>query len=128
MRVAMHTAGLPAPQIQVTVSSRDGRFLGRCDAGYAEMAVLIEFDGMSKYLRSQRAGEDPATVVVREKLREDLLRAAGYIVVRVTWGELASPRALARRIRQALEIGRIAVASGAVTGSCQPGPLLRVSA
>ncbi len=128
MRVAIHAAGLPAPQLQVTVSSRDGRFLGRCDAGYAELAVLIEFDGMSKYLRSQRPGEDPATVVVREKLREDLLRAAGYIVVRVTWGELACPRALARRIREAMDIGRIVVASGVVTGSCRPGTPLRVSA
>jgi hypothetical protein len=41
--------------------------------------------------------------VIREKLREDAIRDAGWIVVRWIWDELNRPAVIVARIRRALE-------------------------
>ncbi len=58
--------------------------------------MLIEFDGRMKY-----ASGDPS-VLWAEKRREDRLREAGYIVIRVTWADLKEPARIVARIRRAL--------------------------
>lgn len=127
-RLAMRAIGLPTPEMQVEVYSARDRFLGRCDFGYLEHAVLIEFDGKTKYCRDRRPGESASDVVLREKAREDSLRAAGFIVVRVAWADLHQPDQLAQRIQDAIAIGRRAVAGGLVTGRGVPAAPVRVCA
>ena len=47
-------------------------------------------------------GADGRAALVAEKRREDALRALGYVVVRVTWADLASPARVIAQIRRAM--------------------------
>ena len=47
---------------------------------------MIEFDGAVKY-----EGADGRAELIREKHREDAIRAAGLQVVRLTWPDLDQP-------------------------------------
>lgn len=113
-RVALMRLGLPAPALQISVYDGSGRFLGRGDLGYEEAALLVEFDGMSKYHLGKGA---PGDQMAREKVREDGFRAAGLTTVRVIWRDLAHPVALRRRMQNGLEIGRTMRERGLVTAS-----------
>lgn len=109
----MHTAGLPAPVSQLEVRDELGRFVGRGDFGWAEARTIGEFDGMIKYGRLLRPGEDAGSAVHREKVREDAIRDLGWFVVRWTWADLNRPADLVSRISRALHRGRTAVAGWA---------------
>ena len=75
--------------------SRGGGFVARVDF-LVHHNVVLEFDGLAKYDGAQ--GKD---ALVREKAREDAIRALGYEVVRLTWADLGDPARVARLIRQA---------------------------
>jgi predicted transcriptional regulator of viral defense system len=100
-RLALLSAGLPRPELQVEIHDGAG-FIGRVDAWYEEAAVAVEFDGRVKYVdpRDASSGE----VLWKEKRREDRLRDAGARVVRVVNDDLgpAWPRR-ASRIRSLLD-------------------------
>ncbi|QFG69333.1 type IV toxin-antitoxin system AbiEi family antitoxin domain-containing protein [Ornithinimicrobium pratense] len=64
------------------------------DLKLGRWAVLIEFDGRIKY------GHPDA--LHTEKLREDALRALGYEVVRLTWGDLVNSRLVRQKILAAI--------------------------
>lgn len=87
---------LPAPDQQVTIRDATGQFVARVDFLFREQRTVVEFDGAIKY--SSR--ED----VVREKEREDQLRALGFTVVRLTWEDLAYPARVLAKIRQAFSL------------------------
>ena len=103
-RVYLHHLGVPCPELQVTLMLSDGRTTFRPDFLWEDEGVIGEFDGVSKYSALARPGESPADVLVREKRREDLLRAHGWTVVRWTWADLTSPR-LGRELRRVLSAG-----------------------
>ena len=107
-RVLLEALGLEA-QSQVTIVDDRGSFLGRVDFLVAGR-VVVEFDGLVKY-----GGPGGTAALVAEKVREDALRAAGYIVIRVVWSDLDEPAEVARRIRRA-----VAQVSGA--GAVMPAP------
>lgn len=67
---------LPLPEPQWTALDGAGRFLARTDFWWASHRLVGECDGLVKY----RSRDD----LVREKRREDRLRAEGFAVVR--WG------------------------------------------
>ncbi|WP_141849735.1 hypothetical protein [Lapillicoccus jejuensis] len=77
-----------------------------------EERVVIEFDGLIKYGRSSDLVDHfgdllhPGEVVTREKRREDRIRDLDWVVVRVTWAELADPVALRAKIEEAVRRGR----------------------
>lgn len=97
-RLALVREGLPEPDLQVEFADRDG-FIGRVDMWWPALGVVGEADGLVKYARA----ED----VIREKLREDRLRALGLMVVRWTWEEIrAHPASVAARIRDASHLAR----------------------
>jgi very-short-patch-repair endonuclease len=98
LRVLMDTHGLPAPELQVEFGTGVGEVLARVDFLFRQHRVVVEFDGLVKYR------EDAVDVVLREKRREDQVRAAGYLVVRVDWDDLEHPELLVRRIRQAFAL------------------------
>ena len=92
-RLALVAEGLPEPELQVEFADAAG-LIGRVDMWWPGLRVIGEADGLLKY----GSGED----VIREKIREDRLRALGFIVVRWTWQEiLTSPGLVAHRIRVA---------------------------
>jgi predicted transcriptional regulator of viral defense system len=100
-RLALLSAGLPRPELQVDIYDGEG-LIGRVDAWYAEAAVAVEFDGRVKYTdpRNAEAGD----VLWKEKRREDRIRDAGVRVVRVVNDDLGATWAhKAGRIRSLLD-------------------------
>lgn len=97
-RIRLVAGGLPEPALQVAFHDAAG-LVGVADMVWEEWKVIGECDGLLKY--SSR--ED----LVREKKREDRLRALGYVVVRWTWDEIMrDPRAVVARIRRAFAVAR----------------------
>lgn len=82
------------PQFEVEAEGR--RF--RADFRIKGTRVLLEFDGRVKY------ADGDGRVLFDEKQREDALRRAGWIVVRVIWAEFLDPARLRRRVRDALRL------------------------
>lgn len=106
-RVRMHLAGLPSPVLQHVVRDRNGQRVGQVDFWWPHAGVIGEYDGEVKYGRLLRPGQDPATVVYREKLREDALRAQPGVrtVVRWTWRDIDDFGELATRLRDVVGRG-----------------------
>ena len=127
LRVAMHQARLPEPELQVRIIDVDGSVIARTDLGYPELAVLIEFDGAIKYSKLLRPGETAHGVVLSEKIREDRIRDLGYVVVRVAWAELTDPAAVGAKITAALARGRRVAAAAGITGTWSVDPAIRVA-
>jgi hypothetical protein len=88
-RWLMHALALPVPELQAEIGTPDG-WSARVDFLFRDQRVVVEFDGMVKYLTS----ED----LRREKVREDRLRELGYEVVRITWADLTRPETVKARI------------------------------
>ncbi|ANS77479.1 hypothetical protein SGUI_0083 [Serinicoccus hydrothermalis] len=83
--------------VRTQVEFRDDRgFVGRVDFHLPELGVVVEFDGAVKY-----AGAEGRQALVREKAREDRLRALGLAVVRLVWSDLSDPELVRRKIEQA---------------------------
>ena len=78
-RVVFARQGLPAPELQASISDADG-FIGRVDFLWRDQRVVGESDGMSKY-------RDIVDVHL-EKLRQERLEYAGFTVVRWTWDDI----------------------------------------
>lgn len=78
------------PQVELVAEGR--RY--RADFRIRGTRVLVEFDGAVKYA-------DPRALF-QEKQREDALRRAGWVVVRLVWADLADPAEIRRRVRRAI--------------------------
>jgi hypothetical protein len=89
-RVAIHRAGLPAPELQARFDDDRG-LIGYTDFWWPEAGVIGEFDGIGKYRRDLSGrGRSPADIVVAEKRREDRLRSLGPRIVRWGWATARS--------------------------------------
>lgn len=99
LRVLMQDYCLPTPVLQARFADAKG-FVGRVDFFFAELATVVEFDGLVKY-----AG-DAREALINEKLREDRLRALGLEVVRITWADLDNPGEVIARIQRAFARSR----------------------
>jgi hypothetical protein len=97
-RARMLEVGLPAPELQVEVYLPSGLWVARGDFGWRGKRVIGEFDGKVKYVGTP---EEVADAVMREKVREQAIRDAGWWVVRWTWKDLADPRSFRQRIEAA---------------------------
>ncbi|WP_304050085.1 endonuclease domain-containing protein [Jatrophihabitans endophyticus] len=73
VRLALHDSGFPPPELQVSIGGY------RVDMLWPEQRLIVEVDGLAKY--SDESWR-------REKRREQVLRALGYRVERVTWDDL----------------------------------------
>ena len=120
-RLLLVAGGLPAPEAQIEVFDPDGTFLGRCDLGWPEDAVMLEFDGRVKY-QPRTGGRSPSETVFAEKVREDGLRACGVTVVRVVWSDLSTPTVMRDRVLRALTLGQRSVRAGLVVARFRPTP------
>lgn len=97
-RVAMARLGVAPPVLQWEVRSPAGVVLGTADFGWPEHGWAGEFDGLVKYGRLLREGQQPADVVVAEKRREDAMRTALRGLTRWTWGEIEDFTQVAMRL------------------------------
>ncbi|MEV5838102.1 hypothetical protein [Nocardia sp. NPDC052112] len=79
---------------------------------FPTLGVIGEFDGMVKCRNNSRHGST-ASVVIAEKLREDALRALGWIVVRWTWPDLDTPDRWLTRLTRAAAFAHRTPRSGA---------------
>lgn len=96
---------LPTPELQWKIFRPSGLLAGRVDFAWPRQRLLCEFDGKQKYLQLRRPGETIEDAVLREKMREDLLRElSGWAMIRLVWADLERPRATAERIRRAMSI------------------------
>lgn len=96
-RVAFADAGLPAPQLQVNLSDAQG-FIGRVDFLWPEQRVVGEADGLGKY-------KDILDLQL-EKLRQERIERAGWVVARWTWDDIWNAAAITtERVRAALARG-----------------------
>ena len=97
-RAQMIRAGLPLPTLQVRIDLPGGR-KAFTDFGWYRQGRLVavgEFDGVSKYVRYLRPGETSADAVMREKNRENDIRADGVLFARWDWSDLAAGLLLAK--------------------------------
>jgi Transcriptional regulator, AbiEi antitoxin len=99
---SFHLHNLPCPVPQHEVRDGDGRLIARLDFAWPELGVWVEVDGKVKYDELRRAGETPVDVLMREKRREEAVRAiTGWECIRVTWADLFHPERVVDRIRAA---------------------------
>jgi very-short-patch-repair endonuclease len=80
------------PQVWINADGRDAR----ADFRIMGTRVLVEFDGAVKY------ADGDARTLFAEKQREDALRRAGWVVVRLVWTDLDHPERVRARILDAL--------------------------
>lgn len=101
MRAVIIQLGFPRPVLQHAFVDDDG-LIGYGDAAWLEERVILELDGLQKYVRENYThGQEIADIVIAEKVREDRLRAIGYTVVRATWDDLVHPAKLAAKLERA---------------------------
>ena len=86
--------GLPEPELNTDILDELGRFLARGDLVYREWKVLVEYDGWQH--------ERDALQRQRDHLRREALEAAGWRVIVITSADMAAPRSVVRRVREAL--------------------------
>jgi predicted transcriptional regulator of viral defense system len=126
LRVFLADGGFTAPQLQCQVVSGSGTVLGRVDLADLKSGTLLEFDGMAKYGKLLNPHRTELEVLRLEKKREEALREAGWQVFRVVWADLSDTAALQRRIIDAFERGRRALAANPVAGSVRLLPPIRL--
>jgi hypothetical protein len=100
LRFRLHLLGFAGLEPQVEIRDRRG-FVGRVDLYDAESFTAVEFDGLVKY-----RGGDGAEVVVKEKRREDRLRAVDIGVARFVWRELDDMAYLKAETQRAMRQAR----------------------
>jgi hypothetical protein len=102
LRVTLEGLGFPAPELQHPFTDGDG-LIGHGDFWWDRAGVLDEFDGLKKYRdEAMRGGLTADEVVIREKIREDRLRALPEVrgVVRTVWADLSRPEGIAAALER----------------------------
>ncbi|SNR36193.1 DUF559 domain-containing protein [Blastococcus mobilis] len=92
LRWLLHTAGVPAPELQYVIRTAGGEF--RADFAWPEHGVVVEFDGAVHRERG---------VFVRDLRRQNALVAAGWTVLRFSGADvLGRPEEVVAQILRAL--------------------------
>lgn len=100
-RAKMHQYGFPAPVLQKQFRLRDGSD-AYVDFWFEELELAGEFDGKGKYLREDWGGGlSIQERVLKEKQREDQIRAQGARFVRWEWKEMMNRERFIYLLREA---------------------------
>jgi hypothetical protein len=92
LRMLLVLAGLPRPEVQVTVHDDHGRFLGRPDLLYRQQGLAIEYDGGNHRDR-----------MVDDNRRQNGLVGAGFRLLRFTAADVyGTPDTVAMHVRHGL--------------------------
>ncbi|CAM3588959.1 DUF559 domain-containing protein [Smaragdicoccus niigatensis] len=92
-RLTIVEHGLPRPETQIIIRDARHSFVARCDMGYRQWRVLIEYEG---------GDHDNDEQLVLDVERYYLLDQLGWKVLRVTKDLLRSPWLLVDRVERAL--------------------------
>jgi very-short-patch-repair endonuclease len=95
LRVQLACARLPAPEVQVELHDRTGRFLGRADLYYSDVRLVVEFDGQNHKDR-----------IAADLRRQNALLNAGYHILRFTAADLHIRGSVAAQVRRARDMLR----------------------
>ncbi len=96
LRLLLVDAGLPEPEVNITLHQADGRFLARVDLVYPAWHVGVEYDG-EQHRESTRQYDT-------DMYRREQLTVAGWDIVYVrSRGLFVTPGDTVRRVRAALE-------------------------
>ncbi|MDP1877656.1 MAG: hypothetical protein Q8M17_08880 [Actinomycetota bacterium] len=93
LRMVIIGGGLPAPAVNLEVYDEWGGFIARCDLGYEDWKVAVEYDGAVHAMRARRFAD--AT-------RRTLLREHGWYVVEVVADDLRFPHRAVAKVHGAL--------------------------
>lgn len=94
-------AGVVGVRTQVPVSHPEGTYY--IDIGIPGVLLALEFDGRAKYFDGSRGWHQR----LAEKERQRYLESQGYVVLRYTWNDLASPSVILAEIERRLrQMGR----------------------
>lgn len=119
-RVQCYRFGIPMPEPQFHVVGPRGQLIGIADFYWEDFRHLGEFDGKVKYQKLLRPGESASDCVIREKRREDAMRAGSRGMTRFSWSDVM-PRNARRTmsdLRAALDQSRrLYVAGRAILAS-----------
>jgi very-short-patch-repair endonuclease len=92
LRILLVMAGLPRPEVQVSINDERGRFLGRPDMLYRRQRLAIEYDGGNHRDR-----------MVDDNRRQNGLVGAGYRLLRFTAADVyGAPDTVAMQVRHSL--------------------------
>ena len=115
-RVRIAELGLPAPDLQVELSTTSGASSDARTSGGWSGGRSGEFDGMGKYGALRRPDQTADDVVIDEKDREDACAITVSQVVRWRWDALQDPTILRRN-------GSCAASTERPTGATRPPAL-----
>jgi Transcriptional regulator, AbiEi antitoxin len=87
-RVQCYRFGIPMPEPQFHVVGPRGQLIGIADFYWEDFRHLGEFDGKVKYQKLLRPGESASDCVIREKRREDAMRAGSRGMTRFSWSDV----------------------------------------
>lgn len=94
LRMLLVLAGLPRPEVQVSIHDREGRFLGRPDLFYRRQRLAIEYDGGNHRDR-----------LVDDNRRQNGLVGAGLRLLRFTAADVyGAPDTVAMQVRHSLAV------------------------
>ncbi|OZC58340.1 hypothetical protein CH289_01880 [Rhodococcus sp. RS1C4] len=94
-RLLLVDAGLPPPETQIRVADEHGMLFARCDLGWPEWKVAVEYDGVQHWTSEKQRSWDIE--------RFERLERAGWLVVRVNSEQLRlRPREVVERVRRKL--------------------------
>ena len=97
----MWEAGFPSPILQHPFWDDRG-FIGFADFFWPAINLIGEFDGNQKYFDEvMLEGMSPREALLKEKRRENRLRALGPTMTRWDWPEALEPGVLQRKLRLA---------------------------
>lgn len=81
----------------------DGTEFARTDFAWAVARLLGELDGLSKYGRLLKPGQDPTDAFMAERRRQDALHDLGFEMMRWIWAEPSRADLLHPRIQAAID-------------------------
>jgi hypothetical protein len=119
-RVQCYRFGIPMPEPQFHVVGPRGQLIGIADFYWEDFRHLGEFDGKVKYQKLLRPGESASDCVIREKRREDAMRAGSRGMTRFSWSDvmprnarrtMSDLRAALDQSRRLYVVGRAILAS-----------------
>lgn len=100
-RAKIHLYGFPVPELQKKFTLLNGRN-AFVDFWFKDLNLAGEFDGKGKYTRSDWGGGlSIQDRVMKEKAREDQIRAQGVRFVRWTWADMMNQERFIALLRQA---------------------------
>ncbi len=94
-RMQLDTLPLPPPLLDQGVYDDGGARVGRAGFLYPDHGVIGEYEGSGLY------GADPMPSDIASKRRRNRLEDLGWVVVRWTWQDLATPEAFTNRVARA---------------------------